>query len=188
MENKKNESIATILTVTFIIIFPNKLSLLLPNLMQSQFDLPYSKTLGSLGFIITIAYVLGALPIMLIKTPITVKREFYWSKIKRNQRILIGISFILNILIWLIFLYKAETQLLLAFSPALFADSMFVLLGYGLGIAIVYFIDFICKKVDKKAAKYGDDKVKENRFRKIVKVVVILCSVALVYFFVFMVR
>lgn len=187
MENKKNDAIATFIIVAIIMIINSKLSFLLPNLMHEQFSLPYSKTLASFDLIASTSYALGMLPIMLIKTPITVKRKFYWSKIKRNQLILISISFLLNILIWLIFLYKAKTQLLLPFSTVLFGDSMIFMLVYGLGIATVYFTDFICKNVDKKADKYSDDKEKEKRFRGIVKGVVIFCSVALVFLFVFMI-
>ncbi len=181
MINKKNELIASILTFTFFMILGNNLSSLLQNLMQVQFDLPYSKTLANFDLTIITSYFLGVLPLTFIKSPHTKKREPSWREIKRNQRILIGISFLLNILIWFIFLYIAKTQLLLSFSTVLFADSMVFMLTYGLGIATVYFIEFICKKIDKKAAKYGDNEVKEKRFRGIVKGVVFLCSVALLY-------
>ncbi|MEL7570376.1 MAG: hypothetical protein AAGU14_07405 [Eubacteriaceae bacterium] len=187
MENPKNQWIFISLNVTFIML-AYKLSYFLQHLMQTQFNLPYSKFLSSLFFLIIISYSLAAIPFVLIKCPRIKKREFCWPQLKRNKIILMSISFIMNILVIFIFIYKAIVQLQLPYSATLLLDSTVFLLAYGIGIAEIYVIDFLCKKVNQKAETYGENLEKEDNFRGIVTGVVILCSVALVYLFVFIVR
>lgn len=176
MENEKNQWIFMSLNVTFT-MFAFNISFFLQRLMQAQYNLSYIKVF-SLLYLIIISFGLSAIPVSLIKFPQTNKRKYGWAKIKRNQIILMSISFIMNILVMFVFIYKAIVQLQLPYSTTLLLDSMFFMFAYGLGIAEIYVIDFICKKVDKKADKYGDDKEKEKRFRGIVKGVIILsCAV-----------
>ncbi len=176
MENQKNQWIFMSLNVTFF-MFAYNVSYFLQRLMQAQYNLSYIKVI-SLFYLIIISFSLACIPLAFIKYPRFKKREFVWPQIKRNKIILMSISFIMNVLVMFIFIYKAIAQLQLPYSHTLLLDSIFFMFAYGLGIAEIYIVDFICKKVDKKAAAYGDNREKEETFRGIVTgIIVLLCAV-----------
>lgn len=171
MGNEKNKWVVMSITIAFIEL-AYILSFLLQHLMRVQFGLPDSKILMSLFSLIIAAYALGNFPMAFIKAGYARKRE--WLKNKRNQRILLASAFLLNIPILFLFIYKARTQLNLPYSLTLFADGLFILLAYALGIACMLFIDYVCRKVNQKAAQLEERSKGEEKFRQKVNAVSVL--------------
>lgn len=151
MKNRKNQFILDIHAYIYTLIIL-ALTYSLQDLMRSQFNLSYSQKLSFLILLIIISYGLGHIPLYLIKHPRIKEREFNWLKIKRNQRILISASFILNIFIMIlfIFIYKSKYQHYMTYFHMLNFDSMFFMLAYGFGIAAIYTKEFIRQKTDYK--------------------------------------
>lgn len=179
MKNEKNQWIFMSLNVTFF-MFAYNVSYFLQRLMQAQYNLSYIKVI-SLFYLIIISFSLGCIPLAYIKYPRFKKREFVWPQIKRNKIILMSISFIMNILVMFVFIYKSIMQLQLPCSATLLLDSMIFMLAYGIGIAEIYVIEFICKKVDQKAEAYGDNREKEETFRGIVAGIIVLCCAVITF-------
>lgn len=186
MENR--EEILIISTIQFFLLnLNNILAVFVENLMQAQFDIDPSKVFSSLNIWILAAFALGVMFTGLIKVARIGKKELHWIKIKKNQRLLIMISLLLIILIEFIFIYQAKSSLNVDFSIILLLDSVFVWLAYGMGTAVIFTKEILCKITDRKAEQYGDDKEKEEAFRVFVNVGVIIGLAILIAFLYWMV-
>jgi hypothetical protein len=166
MENEKNQWIFISLNTTFLMLAYN-LSYFLQPLMQAQFNLPSSKFLSSLFFLTIISYGLSTIPFVLIKCPRTKKREFRWPQIKRNKIILMSISFFMNILVMLFFIYKSIVQLQLPYSATLLLDSIIFMLAYGQELLEYMLLNLYVKKWTKKQKHMATMKKKKKHLEEL---------------------